>query len=598
LLNCYVIAYNKKLEGQPLYRKVLDTASTLAIITKSGGGTGINGDFIDTSADKVITTSRVYLYLPTNHPDYTDFRRWQYFDSIRNDKVTYTRRCVDFAVSPTADKHTTICVEDSMLGIMAGATHMVEAMARNEDIIVDLSQLRPFGSSVKAGGTSSGAASFAIEIFDNIAHWCANCQSSGAVNTLRYVFAPILRVIRQSGTRRGAGMFTLSLLSDNWKSFLEAKTLDNEAKLGDIRTFNMSFLVDDSSMKSKIGRERLKALSTRLWETGEPAVLFVDTINKLSSSDEWILSTNPCGEIGLTQDEACNLGNINLANLVGKSGFLFGEFKRLVNLGVRALDAVYDVTKYPTKEIEAKCRSHRRIGLGFMGLAEALVKMNIAYDSRKAVNFCRKLSNIMRTQAIKTSKYLALENGVSLPNGLRNIALLTVPPTGTTSMLYDTSSGIEPYFSAMTYRRVGAEVLPYLLPMLEEYVTDDTRDDILLQIQRDNGSIKNTSLPEALRKVLRTAHDISPKAHVEIQAAVQQGFDGKFDTYNKELVGNSISKTINLPYDSDVQSIYELLEYAHVLGLKGITVYRDGSRSYQPLNITEPTSCSTGTCST
>ena len=318
------------------------------------------------------------------------------------------------------------------------------------------------------------------------------------------------------------------------------------------------------------------------------------------------LVAHNCGEIPLTVGEPCDLGAMNLAAYVKDGEFQMEEFRRDVRTAIRFLDNVLDVNKFALPDNEMAAKSLRRLGLGLMGLADALIKMGLPYDSEEARRKVYEIVSVMREEAIRASEALAEERG---PFPLyeehreyfqslgirprRNVALLTVAPTGTTSMLMGVSSGIEPVFSPFVWRRIGGEYKPLLHPLFVElmeayppapgYAKDGKWDweKIIEEIQKDgHGSVQNLPfVPEAIRKVFLCAHDVHPLDHVRMQGAVQRAFDAE------GYAANSISKTINLPNHAAVEDVEAAYTEAYRTGCKGITVYRDGSREFQVLTV-------------
>jgi len=313
-----------------------------------------------------------------------------------------------------------------------------------------------------------------------------------------------------------------------------------------------------------------------------------------------------CGEIPLTTGEPCDLGALNLAAYVKDGAFQMEAFRKDVRTAIRFLDNVLDVNRFALKDNEEAAKSLRRLGLGVMGLADALIKMGLPYASEEAREKVYEIISAMREEAIRASEALAEERG---PFPLyeahreyfeslgirprRNVALLTVAPTGTTSMLMGVSSGIEPVFSPFVWRRIGSEYKPLLHPLFVElmeayppapgYEKEGKWDweKIVEEIQKDgHGSVQNLPfVPEPIRKVFQCAHDIPPLDHVRMQGAVQRAFDAE------GYAANSISKTINLPNHATVEDVEEAYLEAHRTGCKGITVYRDGSREFQVLTV-------------
>lgn len=681
LLNCFVQGATQY--PPESFNGIMEVAKKLALVTKVGGGNGVNLDPYRSKGNRQRQAVRGVAYLSARHPDVADFIRGLMRPPTNpegeKEEIALKNfvRAVYGEVSPElrdlAERYGVLVVQepppgaiqvpDDMGGIVEAAKAAAALALKGLEPHVDFSFLRPEGAPIRgSGGTSSGPVSFLMEIFDNFLEWAAlGGEEAGPVATLRYVYAPVLRVVRQGGTRRGAGMATLSIEHPDLLDFLTAKDLDREKAEGDISTFNISVLVTEAFMKAleedalwpvtpievpgkyyphPLGSTyagQIPALPERedgakpvplfggkvparwlwheiawhAWATGEPGLIFVDRINELSALKGLgpryqIRSTNPCGEIPLTVGEPCDLGALNLAAYVKDGEFQMEEFRRDVHTTIRFLDNVLDVNRFALPDNEEAAKKLRRLGLGVMGLADALIKMGLPYSSEEAREKVYEIMSAMREEAIKASEALAKERGV-FPlyeahqeyfealgiRPRRNVALLTVAPTGTTSMVMGVSSGIEPVFSPFVWRRIGGEYKPLLHPLFVElmetypphpdYEKDGKWDweKIIAAIQEDgHGSVKNLPfVPEAIRRVFECAHDIHPLDHVRMQGAVQRAFDAE------GYAANSLSKTINLPNHATVEEVEEAYLEAYRTGCKGITVYRDGSREFQVLTV-------------
>ncbi len=311
-----------------------------------------------------------------------------------------------------------------------------------------------------------------------------------------------------------------------------------------------------------------------------------------------------CGEIPLFPGEPCDLGAINLAQYVetpdqGLDGFDWTSFKNDTKTCIRFLDNVLEVNRFALEDNRSMSMKLRRLGLGIMGLADALIKMGLRYDAPEGRAAVEAMIGELRESATQASQDLAQERGAfpmfdesSLETPRRNVALLTVAPTGTTSMLMGVSSGVEPIFAPFIYRKIGdsyaALVSPLFREMLEQHPAhpDCSRngawdwDKVVEAVQNNHGSVQGVAfIPDAVQRVLVCAHDIAPDAHVLMQGAVQSAFDA-----GTEQVANSISKTINMPNHATVGEVYEAYSQAFETGCKGVTVYRDGSRQFQVLS--------------
>ncbi len=314
-----------------------------------------------------------------------------------------------------------------------------------------------------------------------------------------------------------------------------------------------------------------------------------------------------CGEIPLTVGEPCDLGALNLAAYVENGAFNYDAFRQDVRTAIRFLDNVLDVNVFALEDNRLASQTLRRLGLGVMGLADMLIKMGLPYSSEAGRQVVAKVMNIMREEAIAESERLGQERGV-FPvyeqhravfeklgiRPRRNVAVLTVAPTGTTSMLMGVSSGIEPMFSPFMWRRIGGQykalLHPLFVEMMEQYPASGpfekdgawNWDAIIEAIQAHHGSVKGLEgIPSAIANVFEGAHDVPPLDHVRMQGVVQTAFDAE------GYAANSLSKTINLPNQATVADVEAAYTEAYRTGCKGITVYRDGSREYQVLSVSK-----------
>ena len=612
VLNCFVQDGRPEIEGGDPW--VLRLASKLAVVTKVGGGNGLNLDPIPPKRAYTAPVGRLYLTIAPSHPDYEKVRDGTFLDLVHGSYTTRGYRAARFVEYHEAPKGVPVVqVGDSVENIWASAAQLVTTLLAGDDLLLDLSSLRAEGTPVNgSGGTSSGPSSFAVEVFENFARWAAlgGAEYAGPVATLRYVFAPTLRAIRQGGTRRGAGMATLSITHPDVHDFITSKDLEREQAEGDISTFNISVLVSDDFMR-RARREgpqgTLWEIAQHAWQTGEPGLIYVDRINEFNpmrASLGEIRSTNPCGEIPLFPGEPCDLGAINLAayvrdERVGLDGFDVAAFRTDVATTVRFLDDVLEVNKFALEDNREMSHYLRRLGLGIMGLADALIRMGFRYDSDEGRSAVHAMITHLREAATDASRALAEERGAfpgyhqsSLGAPRRNVALLTVAPTGTTSMLMGVSSGVEPIFAPFTYRKIGTSYAALIAPLFQElldrhaphpdYAKDGGWDweKVVQAVQDRHGSVQGLDfIPDDVKTVLVCAHDIAPADHVRMQGTVQSAFDA-----GGEMVANSISKTINLPNEATVHDVHEAYSLAFDTGCKGITVYRDGSRQFQVLS--------------
>ncbi|MCK5232036.1 MAG: vitamin B12-dependent ribonucleotide reductase, partial [Desulfobulbaceae bacterium] len=451
----------------------------------------------------------------------------------------------------------------------------------------DFSKLRPKNSRV---GTTGGVA-------------------SGPISFMK-IFNTATEQVKQGGTRRGANMAILRVDHPDIMEFIRCKTKNDE-----LNNFNISVSVTDQFMKAvkndtdydlidprdnrKSGslnaRKVYEALVNRAWENGDPGIIFLDRINKDNPTPELgsLDSTNPCGEQPLLPMEACNLGSINLAKMVTKKSdkaeINYKSLKETIWGAVRFLDDTIDRSKYPLPAIDHMVKGNRKIGLGVMGFADMLYQLEIPYNSEKALNIAEKVMHFIQIESHDASTYLADSRG-TFPNfdksvfkdrddcNYRNATTTTIAPTGTLSIIADCSSGIEPLFALSFVRRVMdndelLEVNPHFEKVARErgFYSRKLMDTIARQ-----GSIHSLpEVPEDVKKIFVTAHDVSPEWHIRMQAAFQKQTD------------NAVSKTVNLPKEAseeDVRSVYDL---SYELKCKGVTIYRDGSKENQVLSFSE-----------
>jgi len=476
-------------------------------------------------------------------------------------------------------------VEDSMEGIFEAVKQMALVQRTGGGTGFSFSRLRPRGDIVETtSGEASGPVSF-MKIFD--------CATEN---------------IKQGGKRRGANMGILRVDHPDLLEFIWSKR-DGMT----LRNFNISVGVTDAFMEAvredrrydlvhpgsgrSTGRFRAKevfeAITEAAWRTGDPGLVFLDTINRANPTPHLgsIEATNPCGEIPLLPFESCNLGSINLSHMLrevnGRRNLNWEKLRTTVREATRFLDDVIEVSKYPIPEIERMTRGNRKIGLGVMGFAEMLIGLGISYDSDEAVRTGEEVMEAIALEAMRTSEELASERGV-FPNWkgsiyekegrkVRNATQTAIAPTGTISIIAGTSSSIEPLF-ALAYRRshvLEEQTLFEVNPIFKEHLGRlGLKADHVMEKILEKGCIRDVKgIPEEAKRIFVTALEISPKRHLEIQAAFQRH------------VNNSVSKTINLPGEATVKDVAEAYRRAWEIGLKGITVYRYGSKSSQILEL-------------
>lgn len=427
--------------------------------------------------------------------------------------------------------------------------------------------------------------------------------SSGPISFMT-VFDVATETVKQGGTRRGANMGILRVDHPDIEAFIRSKT-----DLLKLNNFNISVALTSLFMRAlasgtdydlinprnhkKVKRISAKAIFDKIvqaaWRSGEPGIIFLDRINKDNPTPQLgdIEATNPCGEQPLLAYESCNLGSINLAQMVTHGKLDRLKLKRCVHTAIHFLDNVIEINKYPLRQIETMSKKTRKIGLGVMGFADMLIKLGIAYDSKAAVRRAEQVMAFISREARKASTALAKKRGnfpayegsiferADTPL-MRNATTTTVAPTGTISILAGCSSGVEPLFAVVFERRVlDGKVMLEIHPLFEQMArTHHFYKKSLIEQIVQTGSIKGIKgIPKKIQRLFVTAHDIAPQWHIRIQAAFQKYTD------------NAVSKTVNFPKDATPQDIEKVYKLAHEKGCKGVTIYRYESRGQQVLNI-------------
>ena len=508
-------------------------------------------------------------------------------------------------------------MEDGMEQIMKSTSDAALIFKSGGGVGINYSDLREEGDIVAStSGVASGPVSF-----------------MNIINT-------VTEVVKQGGKRRGANMGII----EAWHPDVE-KFITNKTEPGVLENFNVSVGIwedfwtalvdggdgnyvlrsprDKKPVKEINAHQLIDLIALSAWKSAEPGLIFFDQINKYNvfakARQAPLRATNPCGEQSLYPYESCNLGSINLVNLVkrqadGTFEFDWQRYEETIRKTTRFLDNIIDVNHYPVDEINVASKESRRIGLGVMGVADLLYKLRIPYNSKEGYELQSKLSEALTYYSMEESVALAKSRGefplcskTEYPEGkipvagyyekpkeshsyewdaliekikkygIRNVLTTTVAPTGTLSMIADCSNGMEPAFALVFEKRVTVGRFFYTNKIVEEALKENGlyNDEILAKIADNYGSLKGISeIPQWMQDVFVTAMDIHWADHLLAQGVWQ------------DWIGNAIAKTINMPYDvtaEDVKSAYLL---AHEIGLKGITVYRDGSRHKQVLHMT------------
>lgn len=474
-------------------------------------------------------------------------------------------------------------VADSIVGIFDTLKNMALIHQSGGGTGFSFTQLRPKGDLVRSTkGVASGPVSF-LKIFD-----------------------AATAVMKQGGKRRGANMGILNADHPDIIDFVEAKS--NGVTLSN---FNISVGATDEFMEAALhrgkwhlinprtgkevrsinARELFEMIVNNAWRTGDPGLIFLDEINRHNPTPHLgrIEATNPCGELPLLPYESCNLGSINLARMVSDGKLDWQELERVVNLAIHFLDNVIEANAFPLPAIERITRKgNRKVGLGVMGFADALVKMGIPYNSEDALETAEKLASFIAEKARAASVKLGIERGVfsnfagsiyDRPGEprLRNATVLSIAPTGTISIIAGGSSGIEPLFALAFVRNVmeGTRLLE-INHDFEQVARDRGffSPDLMEQVAQRGSVQGRAEIPEDIQRVFVTDWDIAPEWHIRMQAAFQKYTD------------NSVSKTVNLPPEATPEDIRHIYTLAYELKCKGITIYRYGSKKQQVLTLT------------
>jgi ribonucleoside-diphosphate reductase alpha chain len=369
--------------------------------------------------------------------------------------------------------------------------------------------------------------------------------------------------------------------------------------VADNRPFDLHNPRTGKSVRQLGARALFDLIVNAAWRTGDPGLIFLDHVNRRNPTPQIgpIEATNPCGEVPLLPYESCILASINLDRMtkdrgagqrVGRTAVDWDKLRDRIHWGVRFLDDVIDVNRYPLESIRAMALGNRKIGLGIMGFADLLLRLGIPYNSREAVTFAAKLMRFIHRESLAASEKLASERGV-FPNfeksiyvranrRLRNATVNTIAPTGTISIIAGCSSGIEPLFAVSFVRNVlSGTRLFESNPLFEQMAKDRGfhSRELLAEVAKHPSLAAIKGIPGDVKKLFVTAFDVAPRQHLEIQAAFQRYTD------------NAVSKTINLPADATVEDVREIYLEAHRLKCKGITIYRYGSKSGQVLSVGE-----------
>ncbi len=474
-------------------------------------------------------------------------------------------------------------VEDSMESIFQSVKDAALIHKSGGGTGFSFSRLRQKGSPV---GTTGGVA-------------------SGPISFMR-VFDSATNVIKQGGKRRGANMGVLRVDHPDILDFITCKEKDDT-----INNFNISVGITDVFMKAveentkynlidpktkevynELDAQRVfDLICTMAWKNGDPGIIFIDRMNWPRSNPTpkigEIESTNPCGEQPLLPYESCNLGSINLANHVKDKQIDWQKLKNTTQNLVHFLDNVIDMNTFPVEKITENVKANRKIGLGVMGFADMLIKLRVPYNSEHALQIAEGVMGFIDKEAKDASVELAKTRGVfpnfensvyndgNPENRVRNATRTTIAPTGTISVIGGASSGIEPLFAISYVRKTPQFELLEVNPVFEEVAREEGfySEELMKKIAKQGSIQEVEEIPETIRKIFVTAMDLSPEDHVRMQGVFQNHVD------------NAVSKTVNFPFTATVEEIAKVYKMAFEVGCKGITIYRDGSRDIQVLNV-------------
>lgn len=601
----YYILYGEK--KQQKHKKLAITEPDLTdtaheIAKKRYLRTDMNGKVVETPGEMLWRVARhmAKAEIQWGENGIVDETARKFYERMANLKFVCAGKAMFEAGNPGGTGQLSSCfvlpIEDSIQKIFKTLGDAAVVHKNNGGTGFNFSRIRPHGDKVK-----------------NVPK-----AASGPVDFLR-AFSAALSQILQGAKRQGANIAILNADHPDIVDFITLKDQD-----GTIKNFNISVGVSNKFMeavqankewdlinprngevwKTVRAREIFELIAEHAWATGDPGLAFLDRLQEDNPTPSIGImdATNPCGEIGLLPYESCNLTSIDLnrhlvKNKKGDWEIDWDDLEKSVKLGVRFLDDMIEVNTYALDEIRQMVKDgNRRIGLGVMGFAHILYRMQVPYNSEEAVRVADHLAKFIRKKAEEASLELGKVRGpfpnidVSVYAGTseryRNCALVMVAPTGTISLLADTSSGIEPVFSLVQVRRsfnednhANAPTREFTIadPVFGEYLAEkfDTKtvEKIMQQVLQDGGVEHVKELTKEDKRIFATTHNISPEWHIKIQAAWQKWID------------NSVSKTINFPHNATVEDVKKAYMLGWKLGLKGITIYRDGSKMDQVLNV-------------
>jgi len=588
-LGTYVASFNRKISGRREGMLATLSANARIVLEARYLRRGHDGAVTETAEEMFERVARAVAEAEVLHGPASEARRWE-------ERFHNMLSLLDFLPnSPTLMNAGTdlgqlsacfvLPIEDSMESIFGSLRDMAIVQKTGGGTGFSFSHLRPENDFISStGGTASGPVSF-MKIYD--------CATEN---------------IKQGGKRRGANMGVLLVDHPDIQEFVNAKR-DGKS----LRNFNLSVGITDDFMRAvsenrgfslrrpangrtvsrQNAQELFESICQAAWETGDPGLIFIDTISRSNPTPAIgeIEATNPCGEVPLLPYESCNLGSINLPHLVtqrsGKTSVDWEKLSSLVDDAVRFLDDVISVNKFPLDSIKTATLGNRKIGLGIMGFAELCILLGVSYASEEALLLADNLMSFISFEATKASTVLAQERG-SFPNWpesiyakknlkMRNATRTSIAPTGTISIIAETSSGIEPLF-ALAYRRLNVlnqqtltEFNPLFLRYLEKHKL--AKQSVLSAVAHHGRLNQDSQLPDSVRRLFVTALDIPPEHHVRMQATFQRHVD------------NAVSKTVNLANNATPGDVRQVYRIAYELGCKGVTTFRYGSTEERVLEL-------------
>lgn len=502
------------------------------------------------------------------------------------------------APTPLISNCIVLHMEDSMKGIFKTLSDAALLQKAGSGLGFPFHLLRPAGAFCKSSrGTAGGPVSF-LHVY-NEAFGVIKQQGRHGANmaVMRVDHPDILEFIHCKAVEGRIKNFNISVgITDEFMAAVKSNSKEpwmcqfNGVKMKPRRVYrNKDMVIDKIEDETLTASELLHEIVTAAWHNGEPGVVFLDAVNRTNPVPKLgsIEACNPCGEQFLHDGDVCNLGSLNLEKFVVDGKVDYERLKVVTGIAIHMLDNVIDLTDFPVEKVNLTFRGNRRIGLGIMGFADMLYQLKVPYNSEEGIRTAEAVMSTIQKAAHEMSQKLAEEKGV-FPNyelsifkeagvKMRNAALTTIAPTGSIAMIYDVSSGVEPYFALSYYKQnvMGGQSLYYGNKHFEKELRDrGLYSQELMQKVAEHGTIQDIEeIPEDIKKVYVTAMDISAEDHIRMQAAFQRHID------------NSISKTVNFANSATKEDVMNGYLLAWELGCKGCTVYRDGSREVQVLSV-------------